>query len=86
MTKLIAPTGKAILKMDTPEETFSNGLVVPDSAKKNSTRAIVVDSKIPDVEAGDRVVTSGEYAGASFSIDGEEYVVVVAEELLAVIG
>lgn len=85
MTHLIAPEGKAIVKIDAPESITSTGIIIPESARENSDHATVVDSKVQDVEAGDRVLLSGKYAGSSFDIDGVEYVTVLAEEILAVI-
>lgn len=87
MTKITAVTGKAVVTLKPSEELSKYGLYIPETVRKApSIEAHVVASQIPDVAVGDLVLLSGEYAGSMFTIDGVEYVTVVTEEVLAVLG
>lgn len=84
MTTITAPAGKAVVRIQTVAEQSATGFLLQE--KKTSDRARVVASGVPDVAEGDLVLLSGEYAGSSFKVDGADYVTVVAEEILAVLG
>ena len=78
------------------ETTTASGLVIPDSAKEKPLEATVVavgpgrwdeDGKrrIPlDVKEGDIVLYS-KYGGTEIKYDGEEYLILSARDLLAVV-
>ena len=85
MTKVKAVSEKAVVTLRPAEDTYAGGLVIPETHRKSNTQAVVVSSGIADVEVGDVILLSGEYAGASFSVDKVEYITVVADEILAVI-
>jgi co-chaperonin GroES (HSP10) len=84
-SKLKAVSGHVIVSLKAAESTTSNGLVIPENFRKNSTEAVVVDSAYEGVEKGDTVLLSGEWAGSGFTVGGVEYVAVIAEEILAVL-
>ncbi|HCX84261.1 MAG TPA: co-chaperone GroES [Micrococcales bacterium] len=78
------------------EQTTASGLVIPDSAKEKPQEGKVlavgpgrVDDKgvrIPvDVAVGDIVIYS-KYGGTEVKYAGEEYLVLSARDVLAVIG
>lgn len=86
MPKITAIPGKAVVILTAPENVTASGIVIPDSVEDTTSLAFVIDSAIPDVEAGDTVLLSNKYAGSSFVIDDIEYITVVQEEVLAVMG
>jgi chaperonin GroES len=72
------------------------GIVIPDTAKEKPQKAKVVavgDGKVLkdgrraalDVKAGDEVLV-GKWSGTEVKIDGEEYLVLREDEILAVLG
>ncbi len=72
------------------------GIVIPDTAKEKSQKAKVVavgDGKMLkdgkrsalDVKPGDEVLV-GKWSGTEVKIDGEEYLVLREDEILAVLG
>lgn len=72
------------------------GIVIPDSAKEKPQKAKVVavgagrvlkDGKraAVDVKAGDEVLV-GKWSGTEVKIEGEEYLVLREDEILAVLG
>ncbi len=77
------------------EETTASGLVIPDTAKEKPQQGKVLavgpgrvsDSgdRIPiDVSEGDTVVYS-KYGGTEVKLDGEEYLILSARDILAVV-
>ncbi|MBS1873420.1 MAG: co-chaperone GroES [Acidobacteria bacterium] len=77
-------------------EQMRGGLYIPDTAKEKPQEAEVVAAgagKRLDsgeraevaVKAGDRVLF-GKYSGSDIKLDGEEYLILREDEILAVIG
>jgi chaperonin GroES len=76
------------------EETTASGLVIPDTAKEKPTEGEVVavgpgrwedGQRIPmDVKVGDRVIYS-KYGGNEYKYKGEEYVILQARDIYAVV-
>ena len=77
------------------QEEVRGGIIIPDTAKEKPQEAEVTavgpgkisddGSRQPmDVKAGDRVLI-GKYSGSEIKIDGEEYVILREDEILAVI-
>jgi len=76
------------------ETTTASGLVIPDTAKEKPQEGIVLaigpgrfedGQRIPlDVKEGDRVLYS-KYGGTEIKYNGEEYLVLSARDVLAVI-
>jgi chaperonin GroES len=71
------------------------GIIIPDTAKEKPQQGTVIaagngkvkddGTRIPlDVKAGDRVLF-GKYSGQEIKLDGEEYLIVKEDEMLAVI-
>src|SRR5437870_9175135 len=75
------------------EETTASGLVIPDTAKERPQEGKVVavgpgrfedGQRIPvDVKAGDKVIYS-KYGGTEVKIEGEEYLILSARDVIAV--
>jgi chaperonin GroES len=78
------------------EQKSAGGIIIPDTAKEKPQRGVVeaVGSgklnedgtrNAPEVKPGDRVLF-GKYAGNEVKIDGEEYLIMHENDILAVIG
>lgn len=78
------------------KETVKGGIIIPDTAKEKPQEGEVIavgngkilenGSKVPlDVKAGDRILF-GKYSGTDIKIDGQEYLILREDEVLAVIG
>ena len=76
-------------------EQVRGGIIIPDSAKEKPQEGIVVaagngkrgeDGKIIplDVKAGDRILF-GKYSGSEVTVEGNEYMIMREDEVLAVI-
>ncbi len=77
------------------EQTTASGLVIPDTAKEKPSEGKVIATgpgrfddqgkRIPlDVAEGDVVVFS-KYGGTEVKYDGEEYLILSARDILAVV-
>ncbi|MCS7315464.1 MAG: co-chaperone GroES [Bryobacterales bacterium] len=77
------------------EEQKVGGIIIPDTAKEKPQQGEVIGvgngklletgERVPlDVKVGDRIIF-GKYAGADVKIDGEEYLILREDEILAVL-
>lgn len=85
----VKPLGDRVLvKVEQGEEKTKGGLFIPDTAKEKTTTGLVEavgdDTDAISVKVGDKVMYD-KYAGTSISIDDEDYLVIRAEDLLAVV-
>ncbi len=86
---------RIIVRRDEEGEQKSGGIIIPDSAKEKPQRGTVIaagngtvtdgGSRVPlDVKAGD-VILFGKYTSQEIKLDGEEYLIMREDEVLAVI-
>jgi len=78
------------------KETVKGGIIIPDTAKEKPQEGKVIacgngkvldnGTKVAlDVKVGDKILF-GKYSGTDIKIDGEEYLILREDEVLAVIG
>lgn len=91
----LKPLGdRVILKQDEAEEKTTGGLYVAHESKEKPTAGTVIavgEGKLdnngnmvkPQVKEGDRVIYS-KYGGNEIKVDGEEYVLLKADDIYAV--
>ncbi|GAA3805099.1 co-chaperone GroES [Cellulomonas soli] len=86
---------RIVVKTLEAEQTTASGLVIPDSAKEKPQEGEVlavgpgrIDDKgnrVPlDVAVGDKVIYS-KYGGTEVKYSGEEYLILSARDILAVV-
>jgi chaperonin GroES len=85
---------RIVVKPSEGEETTSSGLVIPDTAKEKPVEGSVVavgpgryeeGNRVPlDVNTGDTVIYS-KYGGTEVKVDGDEYLILSARDVLAVV-
>lgn len=90
VSETVQPLGSRVLvEVLEQESVTASGLVIPDTAKAKQQRGVVVavgdDRELIKVEAGETVLFP-QYAGTELSMDGHDYLVIDATELLAVVG
>jgi chaperonin GroES len=88
---------RIVVKPLDAEQTTASGLVIPDTAKEKPQEGEVLavgpgrfnedgDGRIPlDVAGGDQVISS-KYGGTEVKYAGEEYLILSARDVLAVVG
>ena len=83
-----------VRKLDEGEQ-IRGGIIIPDTAKEKPQQAEVIavgngklletgERAALDVKAGDRVLF-GKYSGSETKIEGEEYLILKEDEILAVL-
>ena len=92
--KLVPLGDRVVLKQVEAEETTKSGLILPTSAQEKPQEAEViavgpggmVDGKevTMQVKPGDKVIYS-KYAGNEVKLEGEEYIIVRQNDILAVV-
>ena len=87
---------RILVKSLDAEQTTASGLVIPDTAKEKPQEGEVLavgpgrfvedgDKRIPlDVTVGDKVIYS-KYGGTEVKYDGEEYLILSARDVLAIV-
>ena len=87
---------KVLVRRLEAEEKTKGGIVLPDSAKEKPKEGEILalgDGKLLEdgkrapfqVKQGDRVLFSS-YAGTEIKVEGEEYLILSEEDILAVVG
>ncbi|MCA9268419.1 MAG: co-chaperone GroES [Planctomycetales bacterium] len=92
----LQPLGdRVVIQREESEERTAGGIVLPDNAREKPQRGTVVsigDGKLLDngtrgalqVKPGDRVIFAS-YAGDTFKVEDEEYLLMREDEILAVL-
>jgi len=85
----LKPLGaRALVKMIESDEQTASGIVLPDTAREKPQTAEVVavgDTDEVKVGVGD-VVVLVKYSGTEVKVDGEEHLIVNADDVLGVVG
>ncbi len=86
--------GRVVIKATEAEETTKSGIVLTSASKEKPQISEVVavgpagvlngNEVKPDVNVGDKVVVA-KYSGTEIKLDGVEYTIINAEDILAVI-
>jgi chaperonin GroES len=83
----LKPLGeRALVKMIEGEEQTASGIVLPDTARQKPQTAEIVavgTSEDVKVSVGD-VVVLAKYSGTEVKIEGEEHLIVDADDILGV--
>ena len=87
---------RIVVQANEGDQTTASGLVIPDTAKEKPQEGTVVavgpgrwnedgDGRIAlDVKVGDVVIYS-KYGGTEVKVDGEEYLILSARDVLAIL-
>ena len=87
---------RIVVKPNEAEKTTASGLVIPDTAKEKPQEGEVIavgpgrfnedgDERIPmDITVGDKVIYS-KYGGTEVKYSGEEFLILSARDVLAVV-
>ena len=85
---------RVLVKMKESEETTKSGIILASSAKEKPQIAEVIEvgpgkmvegkREEMNVKKGDKVVIS-KYAGTEVKYNGEEYIIVKEEDILAIV-
>jgi chaperonin GroES len=96
MKTKIKPLADRVLvkRLESAEEQKIGGIIIPDTAKEKPQEAEVVavghgrledGKRIPlEVKKGDKVLI-GKYSGTEVKLDGEDYLIMREDDILAVV-
>jgi len=87
---------RVLVKRVEEKEVVKGGIIIPDTAKEKPMEGEVIAAgpgKVTDsgnraaleVKAGDRILF-GKYSGTEIKIDGQEYLIMREDEILAIVG
>ncbi len=89
MSESVTPLGiRVLVEILSEDSTTASGLVIPDTAKEKQQKGVVIaigDDEMINVAVGEKVLFP-KYTGTELSMDGKDYLVIDATELLAVLG
>ena len=79
---------RILLKPELAESKTASGIIIPDTAQEQTQKAVVMavgnDKEKIKVSVGDKVIYD-KYAVTQIKIEGEEYLIVKANDVIAVI-
>ena len=92
----LKPIGnRVVAKRLDSEETLKGGIILPDSAKKKQETAKVIaigdgkkteDGKVIQMPVKvDDIILMDKYSGHEITLDDEEYIIVKADDIIAII-
>ena len=93
----IRPLSDRVLvkRLDEAEEQSVGGIIIPDTAKEEPQEAEVVaigpgrledgNRDSPEVSEGDKVLI-GKYSGTEVKVDGDDYLIMREDDILAIVG
>ncbi len=87
---------RILIKRVEETESMRGGIIIPDTAKEKPQQGEVAEvgngkllengDRVPvDVKPGDRILF-GKYSGSEIKLEGEEYLILREDEILAVLG
>ena len=92
----LKPLGdKVIVEVLKAEDKTKGGILIPDTAKEKPQEAKVIavgsgktleNGKVvaPDVKTGD-IIIFGKYSGSEVKVDDKEYLIIDADDILAIV-
>ena len=92
----LKPLGdKVIVEILKAEDKTKGGIILPDTAKEKPQEAKVIavgsgktleNGKVvaPDVKTGD-IIIFGKYSGSEVKVDDKEYLIIDADDILAIV-
>ena len=85
--KIIPLNDRVLVKSTVTEEKTASGLFIPQTSQEKTQIAVVEavgDDEAIKVKAGDKVLHD-KYAGTSVKVDGEDYLILAASDILAIV-
>ena len=84
--KIIPLNDRVLVKSTVTEEKTASGLFIPQTSQEKTQIAVVEavgDDEAIKVKVGDKV--HDKYAGTSVKVDGEDYLILAASDILAIV-
>ncbi|MDR3285023.1 MAG: co-chaperone GroES [Treponema sp.] len=79
---------RVLVKPKKTESKTAGGIIIPDTAQEKTQEASVIavgdDKEKIKVKPGDQIIHD-KYAGTAIKIDGEDHLIVKADDIIAII-
>ena len=86
--KVIPLADRVLVKTEKTESKTASGIIIPDTAQEKTQIAVVMavgdDKEKIKVKDGDRIMYD-KYSGTSIKIDGEDHLILKADDIIAII-
>lgn len=85
--KIIPLNDRVLVKSTVTEEKTASGIFIPQTSQEKTQIAVVEavgDDEAIKVKVGDKVLHD-KYAGTSVKVDGEDYLILAASDILAIV-
>lgn len=86
--KVIPLADRVLVKTEKTESKTASGIIIPDTAQEKTQIAVVVavgdDKEKVKVKDGDRIMYD-KYAGTNIKIEGEDHLILKADDIIAII-
>lgn len=87
MSSPITPLAENVVaQLEEASNQTASGLYLPDNAteKPKTAKVVAVGKKVEDIKVGDRIIYKS-YSSTDIKVDGTEYLIVKAEDILAIV-
>ena len=86
--KVIPLADRVLVKTEKTEAKTASGIIIPDTAQEKTQIAVVLavgdDKEKIKVKEGGRIMYD-KYAGTSIKIEGEDHLILKADDIIAII-
>ena len=86
--KVIPLADRVLVKTEKTESKTASGIIIPDTAQEKTQVAVVIavgdDKEKIKVKDGDRIMYD-KYSGTSIKIEGEDHLILKADDIIAII-
>ena len=86
--KVIPLADRVLVKTEKTESKTASGIIIPDTAQEKTQIAVVIavgdDKEIIKVKDGDRIMYD-KYSGTNIKIEGEDHLILKADDIIAII-
>lgn len=86
--KVIPLADRVLVKTEKSEAKTASGIIIPDTAQEKTQIAVVLavgdDKEKIKVKDGDRIMYD-KYAGTAIKIEGEDHLILKADDIIAII-
>ena len=86
--KVIPLADRVLVKTEKTESKTASGIIIPDTAQEKTQVAVVIavgdDKEKIKVKDGDRIMYD-KYSGTNIKIDGEDHLILKANDIIAII-
>jgi len=76
-----------VVQGEEPQTKTASGIYLPGGSaeKPKVAKVVAVGKAVEDIKEGDRVLYKNEYEATNVKVDGEEYIIVFKQNIVAIV-